>query len=150
MDTNSLQFFRNLINHEMAQLLGYQAKTMTEMLVSDDRLSDMIDYSSIQSDRNFELIIRDRERRLIEKMIEAILRIDEGTYGTCDGCGEEISEKRLIARPVTTFCIKCKIKQEKQERLRGKGLSQVRQFDFDESSLYRQESPSYTEEKFLP
>ncbi len=150
MDANSQQFFRNLIHHEMAQLLGYQAKTMMEMLVSDDRLSDMIDYSAIQSERNFELIIRDRERRLIEKMMEAIQRIDEGTYGTCDGCGEEITEKRLIARPVTTFCIKCKVKQEKTERLRGKGSSRVRQFDFDDTSLYHQESLSKIEEKFLP
>ena len=142
MDTNSLQFFRNLIHHEMAELLGYQAKTMAEMLISDDRLSDIIDYSSIQSDRNFELIIRDRERRLIAKMMEAIQRIDEGTYGTCDGCGEEISEKRLIARPVTTLCIKCKIKQERTERLRGKGSYQAGQFDFYDSSHYQQNNLS--------
>ncbi len=141
MDTNRLQFFRNLIHHEMAELLGYQAKTMAEMLVSDDRLSDMIDYSSIQSDRNFELIIRDRERRLIEKMMEAIQRIDDGTYGICDGCGEDISPKRLIARPVTTLCIKCKIKQEKTERMMGKGLRQARPFDLNDSSQHQQFYP---------
>ncbi len=136
MDANSLEFFRNLIHREMAALLGYQAKTMSEMLVSDERLSDIVDYSSIQSDRNFELIIRDRERRLITKMMEAIERIDEGTYGVCDSCGEEIAKKRLIARPVTTLCIKCKTKQEKAEQLRGKGGSQSFQFPFNEPSPY--------------
>ena len=93
------------------------------MLISIERLPDIIDYTSTQSDINLELKIRDRERKLIAKMEEAVLKIDSGTYGICDDCGEEISEKRLIARPITTFCINCKTKQEKYEQLRGKAGS---------------------------
>jgi DnaK suppressor protein len=50
-------------------------------------------------------------------MQEAIKRIDDGTFGICEVCGGPISEKRLMARPVTTLCINCKMKQEKQEKL---------------------------------
>jgi DnaK suppressor protein len=64
------------------------------------------------------LRIRDRERRLINKIKEALERIDNGTFGICEMCEEDISEARLKARPVTTLCIDCKIEQEKKEKLR--------------------------------
>ena len=80
---------------------------------------DPNDRASLESDRNFELRIRDRERKLIAKMREAIQRIDNGTYGICTACGGDISDKRLTARPVTTLCIDCKTKQEKMEKLMG-------------------------------
>ena len=63
--------------------------------------------------------MRDRERRLIYKIREALKRIDEGEYGECVVCGEEISQGRLLARPVTTHCIDCKTEAEQQERVRG-------------------------------
>jgi DnaK suppressor protein len=80
---------------------------------------DQNDRASLESDRNFELRIRDRERKLIVKMQEAIKRIDEGTFGVCEVCGGTISEKRLMARPVTTLCINCKTKQEQVEKTEG-------------------------------
>lgn len=80
---------------------------------------DPNDRASLESDRNFELRIRDRERKLIIKMQEAIKRIDDGTFGLCELCGGPISEKRLMARPVTTLCIHCKTKQEQVEKLEG-------------------------------
>jgi DnaK suppressor protein len=64
------------------------------------------------------LRIRDRERRLINKIKEALERIENGTFGICEMCEEDISEARLKARPVTTLCIDCKIEQEKNEKLR--------------------------------
>jgi DnaK suppressor protein len=73
----------------------------------------------LETDRNFMLRIRDRERKLITKIKEALERIEDGTYGLCEACGEPIGEKRLLARPVTTLCIECKARQEKQERVRG-------------------------------
>ena len=65
------------------------------------------------------LRIRDREAKLIKKIKSALERIDNGTFGICDSCGEEISVKRLKARPVTTQCIDCKTKQEAQEKALG-------------------------------
>lgn len=76
------------------------------------------DQASAEIDRNFMLRLKGRERQLLKKIDEAIEKIDSGTYGICDVCGEEINIKRLEARPVTTMCIECKIDQEEEEKLR--------------------------------
>lgn len=79
---------------------------------------DLGDQASAETDRSFMLRLRSREQRLLKKIDEAIERIDEGTFGICDDCGEEIDIKRLEARPVTTMCIECKTLQEEEEKLR--------------------------------
>lgn len=139
MDTDKLEYFRNLIKHEIAALSVNQAKTLTELIVEAEPLPDMVDHATSQSDRNLELRIRARERNLIATMERAILRIDNGTYGICDDCGEDISEKRLIARPVATFCIDCKTKQEEAEKRRGTAASLTMRSNFKESLQSGQE-----------
>jgi len=62
------------------------------------------------------LRLRGREQKLLKKIDEAIVRIDEGSYGICESCGGQISLKRLEARPVTTLCIECKTEQEENEK----------------------------------
>lgn len=114
-----LEFFRYMLTQEINKLLSEAEKTVSEMTNDKENYPDPSDRASLESDRNFELRIRDRERKLIQKMREAIQRIDDGTYGICQACGGEISEKRLMARPVTTLCIDCKTKQEKMEKLMG-------------------------------
>jgi DnaK suppressor protein len=79
---------------------------------------DLGDQASAEIDRNFMLRIKGRERKLIKKIEEAIERIDEGTFGICEKCGEDIDIRRLDARPVTTMCIECKTLQEEEEKLR--------------------------------
>jgi len=79
---------------------------------------DPTDQASMETDRNFDLRIKDRERKLIKKIDQAINRINEGEFGECDSCGGDISIKRLQARPVTTLCIECKTAQEQEERTR--------------------------------
>lgn len=76
---------------------------------------DMNDQATAEADQTFALRIKDRERKLIKKIDEALQRLSARTYGICDGCGQEIPLKRLKARPVTTFCIECKTKQEQAE-----------------------------------
>ncbi|MDQ5984479.1 MAG: RNA polymerase-binding transcription factor DksA [Syntrophus sp. SKADARSKE-3] len=114
-----LEFFRYMLTQEINKLLNDAEKTVTEMTHGKENYPDPNDRASLESDRNFELRIRDRERKLISKMREAIQRIDNGTYGICTSCGGDISDKRLTARPVTTLCIDCKTKQEKMEKLMG-------------------------------
>ncbi len=114
MDANKLMFTQRI-----NELLSDAGKTVSEMTSGIENYPDSNDRASLESDRNFELRIRDRERRLITKMQEAITRIDGGTFGICETCGGLISEKRLIARPVTTLCIDCKTKQEKAEKHKG-------------------------------
>ena len=77
---------------------------------------DPTDQASMETDRNFDLRIKDRERRLIHKLDQALNRIKEQEFGLCDVCGGDISLKRLQARPVTTLCIDCKTEQEQEER----------------------------------
>jgi DnaK suppressor protein len=87
------------------------------MTAETTNFPDPNDRATQESDRSFELRIRDRERKLINKIKEALERIEEGTFGVCEMCEEEIGEARLKARPVTTLCIDCKMEQERKEKL---------------------------------
>jgi DnaK suppressor protein len=119
MKPEKLQTFRYLLTQKMSELLDEADKTVTDMTTGKENFPDPNDRASLESDRNFELRIRDRERRLLVKIQEAIKRIDDGVFGMCEVCTGPISEKRLLARPVTTLCIDCKTKQEKIEKLKG-------------------------------
>jgi len=119
MKPEKQDYFRTLLLTRINELLNGAEKTVAEMTDEQENFPDPNDRASLESDRNFELRIRDRERKLIAKMQEAIKRIDDGTFGVCDTCGGPISEKRLTARPVTTQCIDCKTKEEKMEKQRG-------------------------------
>lgn len=114
-----LEYFRNLLNKRLEELLNEADKTVSGMTSHKENLPDPADRASLESDRNFTLRIRDRERKLINKIKEALERIEVGSYGVCEACGERISEPRLKARPVTTLCIECKKKQEMDEKLKG-------------------------------
>jgi len=117
MDKAKIEEFRQLLNEQMDQLLRDAEKTVSDMNDEKANFPDPTDRASLESDRNFELRIRDRERKLINKIREAIERLDEGEYGVCESCGEDIGEARLRARPVTTLCIECKTEQERQEKI---------------------------------
>jgi DnaK suppressor protein len=119
MKPEKQDYFRALLLSRINELLNGAEKTVAEMTDENENFPDPNDRASLESDRNFELRIRDRERKLIAKMQEAIKRIDDGTFGLCETCGGNISEKRLQARPVTTLCIDCKTKEEKMEKQRG-------------------------------
>jgi DnaK suppressor protein len=114
-----METYRALLTQKINELLSEAGRTVSEMTNGKENYPDPNDRASLESDRNFELRIRDRERKLIMKMQEAIKRIDDGIFGICEVCGGPISEKRLMARPVTTLCIDCKTKQEKLEKLKG-------------------------------
>ncbi|MBN1831948.1 MAG: RNA polymerase-binding protein DksA [Deltaproteobacteria bacterium] len=114
-----LNFFKNLLNERIDELLSQANETVSGMTTHKENLPDPSDRATLESDRNFTLRIRDRERKLIGKIKEALERIELGTYGICEECGEEISTERLIARPVTTLCIDCKKMQETEEKVKG-------------------------------
>lgn len=118
MDQEKLLYFRGLLEGRLHALLEEAEKTVSGMgQETEGDFPDPNDRASFESDRNFVLRIRDRERKLIAKVKEALARIDDGTFGICETCGKPISEKRLMARPVTTECIDCKTEAEKKERL---------------------------------
>ena len=113
------EHFKTILTQRLAELLEEANKTVSGMTNQGENFPDPTDRASLESDRNFLLRIRDRERRLIAKIQEALERIENGTFGICEECGEDISEERLNARPVTTLCIECKKKQENEEKLKG-------------------------------
>lgn len=119
LSPKKLQNFRNLLDGKLGELLSEATKTVSGMTSYEETFADPTDRATLESDRNFTLRIRDRERKLIAKIKEALERIENGTYGICELCGEEISEARLKARPVTTLCIDCKTTQEVDEKVRG-------------------------------
>lgn len=120
MKKEDLEYFRGILQKQLDDLVKGAGRTVDEMTEGEGKASfpDPTDRASMESDRNFELRIRDRERKLISKIKGALEKIDEGTFGTCEVCGEPIEFKRLEARPVTSHCIECKTDEEEEEKLR--------------------------------
>jgi len=94
-----------------------EAEETLSTLPGDINFPDMGDQATAETDRNFILRLRDRERMLLKKIEETILRIDNKDYGICEECENEIGIKRLEARPVTALCIDCKTREEEDERI---------------------------------
>ena len=120
MKKKQLEQFRSQLLDKRDENLAEAGKTLSDMTDQTTNIPDPNDRATVESGRSFELRIRDRERKLLSKIEEAIGRLDEGEYGVCEGCGEDIGIKRLEARPVTTYCIDCKTLQETKEKSQGK------------------------------
>jgi len=117
MEEAKIEYFRGMLQEEMRVLLEEAGKTVSEMTAETTNFPDPNDRATQESDRSFELRIRDRERKLINKIREALERIEDGSFGVCEMCEEEIGEARLKARTVTTLCIDCKMEQERKEKM---------------------------------
>jgi DnaK suppressor protein len=112
--------FKKLLEESKRTLLASARKTLQEEATFDtDDLPDEIDLASSEYTQSMVFRLRDREKFLLKKIDDALARIENNTYGICEICEEEISIKRLEARPVTTMCIRCKEEQEKQEKSYG-------------------------------
>ena len=119
MEKKDLEYFKDLLTQQLQELLDQADDTVTGMSSQKENFPDPTDRASLESDRNFLLRIRDREHKLIKKIKKALARIEDGTFGICDTCGEDISVERLKARPVTAQCIDCKTKEEAMEKALG-------------------------------
>lgn len=119
MEKEQQALFKDFLLKRLDELYEEAGRTVSGMTESEETFPDPTDRATLESDRNFMLRIRDRERKLITKIREALQRIEDGTFGLCESCGDEIGVERLQARPVTTLCIECKRRQETNERARG-------------------------------
>ena len=106
---------RTKLEGMLSELKAEVSTTVDGMRVGTGAFPDPTDRASLESDRNLTLRIRDRERKLRNKIEDALERLDEGTFGICEICGGKITTNRLEARPVTTLCIDCKESQEQDE-----------------------------------
>lgn len=117
MTAAQLEEFRHLLSEQLQSLVGEAKDTVEDMHeATKDTFADPTDRALLESNRNFNLRISDRERRLISKVQEALRRVDDGTFGICEECGDDIQAARLHARPVTTLCFECKEDQERKEK----------------------------------
>lgn len=116
MHERDLESFKHLLADRRKELLSDAERTVSRMTTGKENFPEPADRAALESDRNATLRIRDRERKLLAKIEEALERIDDGSYGICEACGEDISVERLRARPVTTLCIQCKSDQEEREK----------------------------------
>ena len=119
MEYQDLEYFRGILTQSLNDLQEKGDETVSLLLESTVDSSDFIDKATFEADRSFRLRMRDRENKLIRKIEKSLTKIDEGTFGICELCGEDIAIKRLKARPVATYCIVCKNRMEAIEQVAG-------------------------------
>ncbi|MEE4185102.1 MAG: RNA polymerase-binding protein DksA [Gammaproteobacteria bacterium] len=116
MNDRQLKHFRNILEAWKRELMEEVDRTVHHMQDEASNFPDPNDRATQESEFSLELRTRDRERKLLKKIAQAIARIDEGEYGYCVETGEEIGLKRLEARPVATLCVEAQERREVAER----------------------------------
>ncbi|PIR16224.1 MAG: RNA polymerase-binding protein DksA [Deltaproteobacteria bacterium CG_4_10_14_0_2_um_filter_43_8] len=118
MNKKDIKKFQEILIKRKAEIIASADTTKEEGMGFDpDDLPDEVDLASTEAGQSLNLRLRDRERVLLKKINEALKKIDDGAYGICEECGEDISIERLLARPVADYCVRCKEEQEKREKL---------------------------------
>lgn len=117
MRKRDLDKFKKILTDQRELLLGSAKKAVSgDIHLDPDDFPDEIDSASSEMTLAFQGRLRERERGLLAKIVEALKKIEQGVYGECESCGEEVGLKRLEARPVAELCIDCKSEQERMER----------------------------------
>ena len=112
--------FKKILIEQREELLHNARKTLSgDIHLDPDDFPDEIDTASSEMNLAFQGRLRERERGLLSKINQALQKIEDGVYGECENCGEQISVKRIEARPVAELCIDCKSEQEQLERRNG-------------------------------
>ena len=116
MSPPQLEFFRKMLLSWRAELIRDAGETLNNLNKGNLQQPDMADRASLETDHQIELRTRDRERKLISKIDEALVRIDDGSYGFCQETDEPIGLKRLMARPIAVLSLEAQERHERQER----------------------------------
>ncbi len=117
MNKQQLKKFKQLLTEKRDEIVKKAKQTLEEDMALDaNDLPDEMDLASSEYLQSFTFRLRGREKVFLDKIDKALRKIEDGSFGTCEECGEEISVKRLEARPETTLCIRCKEDQERMER----------------------------------
>jgi len=117
MNDRQRDYFRQKLLAWREDILREAKETLQHLQDENQNHPDFADRASSETDRAIELRARDRQRKLIAKIDEALSRIDDGTYGYCEETGEPISIKRLEARPIATLSIEAQERHERRERV---------------------------------
>ena len=117
MNRRQLSYFRNKLLDWREDLIRDSSQTLVNLQETTVAEPDLADRASAESDRSLELRTRDRERKLVAKIDEALGRIDDGSYGYCEETGEPIGLRRLEARPIATLSIEAQERHERREKV---------------------------------
>lgn len=117
MSERQLKYFRNKLLQWKEDILRESRETLSHLQRETENHPDLTDRASSETDRALELRTRDRQRKLISKIDEALRRIDDGSYGYCEETGEPISLARLEARPIATLSLEAQERHERRERV---------------------------------
>ena len=116
MEAERLEVFRQLLKDRLAALESAFVSRLGELVDQRDVLADTTDIATEESDRDLTLRMHDHERKVVDEIRAAIRRVDEGDYGVCEACGDEVGERRLLARPTARHCIDCMTEIEATQR----------------------------------
>ena len=120
MNKTQLKKFKTLLTEKRDEIVKKAKQTLEEDMTLDaNDLPDEMDLASSEYLQSFTFRLRGREKVFLDKIEKALRKIEDGSFGVCEECGEEISIKRLEARPETTLCIRCKEDQERMEKAYG-------------------------------
>jgi DnaK suppressor protein len=117
MNSQQLAYFRHKLLRWRQELLREAGDTLASLSAGGIAEADLTDRASVETDRALELRTRDRARKLISKIDQALERIENGTYGYCEETGEPIGLRRLEARPIATLTIEAQERHERMERI---------------------------------
>jgi DnaK suppressor protein len=117
MNDRQREYFRKKLLDWKDDILKEAKETLQHLQDENQNHPDLADRASSETDRAIELRARDRQRKLIAKIEEALARIEDGTYGYCEETGEPIALKRLEARPIATLTIEAQERHERRERV---------------------------------
>lgn len=117
MCPDHLAYFKEKLMEWRLELLKDSVETIHHLQEETHNEPDVADRASTETDRAIELRTRDRERKLINKIDDALMRIADGSYGYCEETGEPIGLQRLEARPIATLCLEAQEKHEREERV---------------------------------
>ncbi len=116
MNNSMREYFRGKLMTWREEILKESNETIHHLQENSSHEPDLADRASLETDRSLELRTRDRQRKLIAKIDDALRRIDEGTYGYCEETAEPISLRRLEARPIATLSLEAQERHERMER----------------------------------
>ena len=117
MSPNQLEYFRNKLTVWKNDLLRDSVETLHQLQEETKHEPDMADRASLETDRGIELRTRDRARKLVNKIDEALMRIADNSYGYCEVTGDPIGLQRLEARPIATMSLEAQERHERDERI---------------------------------
>jgi DnaK suppressor protein len=116
MNDQQREYFRRKLMSWREDILRGSNETLRQLKEEESRVADMSDWASVETERNFQLRARDRERKLLSKIDEALRRIEDGSYGYCEETQEPIGLRRLEARPIATLSIEAQERHERREK----------------------------------